>query len=478
MTEVFANCAPLTGPPARAIAAELPGEPLVTSLVPAFTKIVSAVLAGWIMIIGVVTFIGWVIRPRFDPGPADGRLIAVDGKARALRWRHRGQRSAHMVAVLAALFLLSALLNHQDGPVALVARLGAFMLLGAIAVGIHVGCRHPATGRPIPIRQRLRIARTSPRRLAGAVAAVLLTVALSTLPVLGILVLMVLGIIVHAPAAHLPEDFARLLFVGLLALMVALAISCDRLARRLRMRNAHEVIDADHRKPILYLRNFGDDRQKLPISALSRSGMWQVSTGWLNPVRRGRFEEILARALFPFGPVIAVDQPNVRFSKLGAAKTRLPHEGWLEQVTTWAMEAHAVVVSATPDELRDGLRSELRMIASALPHGRVVLVLGPRRRKAVLHAAVDRFLREVRDYPLFAELAKWPVADGTLILVHLPQYGWGRWQGWSARRRTAWTYTAAIHEAMSVADSVWQTTAEPSPADDHALSGQPGSLDR
>ncbi|MFG1892157.1 hypothetical protein ACGFIR_30360 [Micromonospora sp. NPDC049051] len=454
-TLTFPACGRLTGPPARGIAAELPSEPRVTFLLPPFTRVLSSILSIWIFLVGTVTLAGWAVRPRFDTGRGDARLVAVDGKARAFRWRHRGQRFAYAVAVLAGMFLLGALLPPHDSVAATSARLGAAALLVGVAVGIHVACRHQATGPAIPLRRRLRIARPSPRRVVGAAVAMLLAVVFSTVPVVMLFALIILGLLAHTTNSGLSESSALLLPAVGLVVIAALGTLFDRFARRLRMRNAWEAIEADPRPHILYLRNFGDDQQKLPVSALSRSGLWQVLTGWLNPVRRSRFEEVLAKALSAFGPVIAVDQPGTRFSRLGAAKSVLMQEGWLMQVTRWAHEAHAVVVSATPDDIRPGLRDELRMIANALPHGRVVLILGPRRRRTVLHVAFDRFLREVRNYPIFASLTRWPVADGTLVLVHLPQRGWGSWRGWSARRRTAWTYTAAIHEAMSVASSVW-----------------------
>ena len=202
------------------------------------------------------------------------------------------------------------------------------------------------------------------------------------------------------------------------------------------------------------------------MSALGRAGVWQLLTGWFNPIRTNRFEEILARALARFGPVIAVDPPGTRFSRLGAAKTLLPHDGWLEQVPQWAEGAHAVVVSAVPGEVRPGLRDELRMLAEQLPHGRVVLVLGPYRTKALLHAAMTRFLKAVHHHPMFRPLADRPVADGALVLVHLPRHGWGSWRGWSARRRTAWTYTAAVNAAMSAAGDAWRPVGMPVPARD------------
>ena len=72
----------------------------------------------------------------------------------------------------------------------------------------------------------------------------------------------------------------------LAALVIVAVVACyfiDRAAQRLRARNLKE---AKRRDPnwMLYLRNFGDDAQKILTSRFNRNGLWQRSTGWLNPI--------------------------------------------------------------------------------------------------------------------------------------------------------------------------------------------------
>ncbi len=95
------------------------------------------------------------------------------------------------------------------------------------------------------------------------------------------------------------------------------------------------------------------------------------------------------------------------------------------------------------------------MLAEQVPHRRIILVFGTGT-KSVLHRLVGGFLHEVKQYPLFEDLANGWVTDGVLIMVHTPALdGTGSWQGWGAERRTAWTYTAAIAAAMKYAQAAW-----------------------
>ncbi|MEH1030519.1 hypothetical protein V6W11_22490 [Micromonospora profundi] len=463
-TLTFADCAALSGAPARQIAAGLPGKPQVTGLLPPFSAIVSALVTFWLLTVGATMLVRWAIRPRFDAGLTDPRLLPVDRTARALRWRHRGRRAAYVIGLASILPLLGAVLNRQDGVVVFAARLGVFLLMAGVAVALFVVCRHPMLGATIPLWRRIRAARPSPRRLLGSAVLLVLAVILSVAPLAAIVVLMILGLVVQGGGSGMSDADARMMFAAMVVAIAVLGYLLDRAGRRLRMHNAWEAISADPRPRILYLRNFGDDKQKVPASALGRVGVWQLLTGWLNPIRTSRFEEILARALARFGPVIAVDPPGTRFSRLGAAKTLLPADNWLDQVALWADDAQAVVVSAAPDDIRPGLHAELKMLAERLTHGRIVLILGPHRSKALLHAAIGRFLLAVHGYPMFRTLVDRPVADGTLVLLHVPTVGWGHWRGWSARHRTAWTYTAAINEAMSDARDAWAAPVKASDA--------------
>ena len=282
--------------------------------------------------------------------------------------------------------------------------------------------------------------------------------------------LVVLAGWVLAGLSSAEQDLSSILaFLIIVAVMAGYFI--DRAAQRLRARHLQAAMRRD-RDYMLYLRNFGDDAQKILTSRFNRRGVWQRSTGWLNPIGNARFEEVLTRALAHSGPVVAVARRGGMrplFSAiaptLGAAKTTLPDDKWEAWVKKQAIEAHAVVVSATPEHISwkkgergQGFGTELRMLAEHAEHGHIILVFGTGK-KEVLHRRFRAFMYAVGSYPLFRDLASGWISDGALVLVHVPADGWGTWVGWGAERRTAWTYTAAIGAAMAYAEKAWDRQA-------------------
>ena len=129
------------------------------------------------------------------------------------------------------------------------------------------------------------------------------------------------------------QDLSKVL-AALVIIAIVAGYFIDRGAQRLRARNLHEAMSCAPDLAILYLRNFGDDTQKILTSRFSRRGIWQRSTGWLNPIGSARFEEVLARALAHSGPVIAVGRPGKKLGRLysaivptlGAARTTLGND--------------------------------------------------------------------------------------------------------------------------------------------------------
>ncbi len=187
----------------------------------------------------------------------------------------------------------------------------------------------------------------------------------------------------------------------------------------------------------------------------------------INPLRRARFEELLGRALGRQGAVIGLGQPGLALPTLGVAKTEPVGDQWRQQVREQAANAYAIVVSATPAALGLGLKWELDYLARAAPHGRIVLVLGPQSGRATPVQRFSTFLTITGCYDMFAPLGRAWVPDGTLVLVHVPADG--SWHAWTARRRTAWTYTAAIDAAFVFAQREWSRPAQPTPAGDGPL---------
>src|SRR5690606_33059962 len=104
--------------------------------------------------------------------------------------------------------------------------------------------------------------------------------------------------------ALLIRESMLLVLLGVLVVLVAVA-GLDALGRRLRAASLREVLEADPRPPVLYLRSFDEDRLALPAT-LHRRGLMDT----LNVVRRRRFEEAVVVQLQRIGPVVAIAPPG------------------------------------------------------------------------------------------------------------------------------------------------------------------------
>jgi hypothetical protein len=461
--QAIGPCAGLTAPAARYLAARLPGQPVVTkttAVIPPASGLISALVLLWVLVVG-----GNRLRRRgklekFDIAVGSRQLQSVNAEAGELRKVSRRRWWGKLFVIVAAVLLAAGVggILQQD-PAQGGGEVVISLAFGAIGLVMLRRYRHPLlTGE----RYQSRGVVTGAYHLRGLLSAVF-ALGLGLLSLL--IPVVVLAGWVLAGLASAEQDLSSVL-AALVIAAVTVGYFIDRAAQRLRARNLREAMEQDPEHSMLYLRNFGDDAQKITASRFSRRGAWQRCTGWLNPIGSARFEEVLARALAHSGPVLAVapNHGNLRrlFSAiaptLGTAKTTLTNKEWQSQVLQWAQGARAVVVSATPAEINDGFEWELRKLAEEVEHGRIILIFGTGR-KAELHRRFGTFLSTVRTYPLFQDLASGWITDGALVLVHVPADGWGSWRGWGAERRTAWTYTAAIGAAMAYAEQAWDRPA-------------------
>lgn len=470
-------CAGLTAPAAQYLAARLPGQPIVTkvtSIVPPASGLLGAFVLLLLVFVGGDRMKRRASLERFEMVPGSQKLRSVDQAAQELRKVSR-RRWWGKLFIIAGVVLLAAGLGGivRRVPAQAVGDVVIGLLLGAVGVTVLRRYHHWMLAREhYPPRAKVRESHHAGKRpwvirvLLPVIRGLLSAGLMLLLGLLSLLVpLVVLAGWILAGLSSAEQDLSSIL--GALVIVAVMAgYFIDRAAQRLRARHLHAAMlrDPDHR--MLYLRNFGDDAQKILTSRFNRRGVWQRSTGWLNPIGTARFEEVLARALAHRGPVVAVARGGKMrplFSAiaptLGTAKTTLPDSKWKDWVTDQAINAHAVVVSATPAQISrkgpgEGFDTELRMLAERAEHGRIILVFGTGTRE-VLHRRFGDFMDAVRCYPLFSDLASGWITDGALVLVHVPAAGWGTWIGWGAERRTAWTYTAAIDAAMAYAEEAW-----------------------
>lgn len=479
----MAPCADLTAPAARYLAARLPGRPTVTkatSVVPPASPLVGGLVLLWLLVVGGSR---WSKRAKLETFtmPGSQRLHRVDQAADQLRRVSRRRWWAKLLVIVGVMLLAAGAAGIvRQGAAVGASTLVIGLVAGAAGAAMLRGYRHPLLEREHYAAHGGVAEAFRPRKFLSAGATVFLGLLTLLTP------LAVLAGWILAGLTSDEQDLSSIL-AGLVFAAVVAGYFIDRAAQRLRARNLQDAMKRDPERSMLYLRNFGDDDQKILTSRFNRRGVWQRVTGCLNPIGTARFEEVLTRALAHSGPIIAIGQPGGKLRNLfsaiaptlGAARTTLTHEDWKGWVVKNSKEVHAVVVSATPAQVNPGFAWELLTLASDVGHGRIVLVFGTGP-KAELHRRFGAFIGAVHRYPLFAELASGWVTDGTLILVHDPAQGWGTWQGWGADRRTAWTYTAAVGAAMDYAQQAWARPPAkliPPPAGPSTLIGQgPGTV--
>ncbi|WP_342001772.1 hypothetical protein MRBLWH7_002041 [Microbacterium sp. LWH7-1.2] len=233
------------------------------------------------------------------------------------------------------------------------------------------------------------------------------------------------------------------LFFIMVAIPIFLAYLLDRLGRRLARRSLTDTLAHDDRPYFLYLRGFDEDRLRIDES-LGRRGFLEV----FSPFGRPRFEEVLAEQLSGWGPVIAISGTKRRIQDLGAAKMSFEGDEWRDEVERWVGGARAVVLSATPSEVRAGLEWEIAHLASRPDAPPVVLVISPWPR-STREARWRGFLTSAGRWPLFRQLIDRPVPSATTIVTHRPGRGW---TAYGARRRWDWSYAAALLTAIGNGD--------------------------
>src|SRR5262249_19578153 len=142
--------------------------------------------------------------------------------------------------------------------------------------------------------------------------------------------------------------------------------------------------EQDPRPPILFLRSFRDDRVR------ARRRERTIASTLLSPGGRPRsIDEALLDAASPYGPVVAIGNPEETTIPYGAARQSVSNEEWQMAITLLAREARCIVVAIDETE---GVRWEEDMILrEGLTHKAIVLV-NPSLPEAARRTALSRQL--------------------------------------------------------------------------------------
>ena len=130
--------------------------------------------------------------------------------------------------------------------------------------------------------------------------------------------------------------------------------------RRHTAKSADEVLRADSRPPVLYLRAFADDERGRAENTTS-----MVLAGVTE-------EEQIAHVLNEFGPCIAIGRPGEPLPELGAARLYVGGADWQQKVRELMDSARLIVFRAGTTE---GVRWEIREAFSTLPLSRLLILV-------------------------------------------------------------------------------------------------------
>jgi hypothetical protein len=159
-----------------------------------------------------------------------------------------------------------------------------------------------------------------------------------------------------------------------------------RRARRHAMLRASEVVRADPRATVLYLRSFKDDRA---IRVRARA-----TDGRILPERLLRipFEEVITDHLWSYGPVVAIGDPALKDERapLGAARDFAADTEWQAKAVD-LMRAASIVVAAIGQT--EGFAWEIDRIVNAGLRSKLILLVPPVGAGALGVSAVQGSLR-------------------------------------------------------------------------------------
>jgi hypothetical protein len=143
-----------------------------------------------------------------------------------------------------------------------------------------------------------------------------------------------------------------------------------RLARRRVRLSANELLAADDRPPILFLRSFRDDQVSLPFSP-KRTWLGRMLALW-QP--RQPCDHLLLDEGTPLGPVVALGSPRDRVPPYGVSRGYFENKNWQQAVETLAADAQAIVICLDDTE---GIWWEVDHIATALHLKKTLFVFHP-----------------------------------------------------------------------------------------------------
>ncbi len=250
---------------------------------------------------------------------------------------------------------------------------------------------------------------------------------------LGLVMLLLLAVMMSSPTERTAEFDPAVMLAGMAVLLLLNLVGAGALLAKLADARAtklyQNVREWDARAPIIFLRSFNQDDDRLRATGGDRFARWPAGVG-----RPRTLDEILLEHASPYGPVIAIGDPRDPTPPLGAARVFVEGEGmeWQGVVRGLAGASKAVVMCPNQGE---GVQWELDLIAEAGGRLRTIYLASPELDRAATLALFNRLV------PSMPEIS----AKQHAIAAYAEQ---GQWRVLTAKKLSVESYTAALNTAL------------------------------
>lgn len=250
---------------------------------------------------------------------------------------------------------------------------------------------------------------------------------------LGLAMLLLMPVLMSSESERTADFDPVIALMGMGVLLLLNLVGAGALLARLADNRAtklyQNVREWDARAPIVFLRSFNQDDDRLKAVSGDAFARWPAGVG-----RPRTLDEILLEHGSPYGPVIAIGDPRDPTPPLGAARVFVQGEGneWQDVVRGLAGASKAVVMCPNQGE---GVKWELDLIAQAGGRLQVIFLASPELDRAVTFELFQRLVPNM------------PEIDAKQHLVAAYELG-GEWRVLTAQKLSVDSYTAALNTAL------------------------------
>ncbi len=250
---------------------------------------------------------------------------------------------------------------------------------------------------------------------------------------LGLLMALVLPVELVSPTKNPDPSYPLILFGAMATLLLLNLLGAGSILARIADKRAtalyQRVREWDARPPIVFLRAFDQDKNKLRARSGDFFARMPAGVG-----RSRTLDEVLLEHGSPYGPVIAIGDPRDPTPPLGAARVFVPGEGtgWQDVVRGLAAASKAVVMCPNRGE---GVQWELDLITQAQGRLRAIFLASPDLDRDANLALFQRLVPSMPDI----KLKQSPIAA---------YQDAGGWHVLTVRRFGVESFTAALNTAL------------------------------